>query len=336
MERDSRTYVAGHRGLVGSAIMRALADEGYADVVTRTSDELDLTRQADVDAFFAETRPEYVLLSAARAGGIRANATKPAEFFYVNAMIACNVIHAAYRFGVRKLLYLGSSCIYPRLAKQPIAEDELLAGKLEPTNEAYAIAKIAGLKMCDYYREQFGCNFVSAMPTSLFGLNDNFDLDEGHLIPSLMRKFHEAKVRGEPTVVIWGTGTVYRELMYADDLADALLFLMRLYDEPGHINVGTGRDYTILQYAEMIRDVVGYQGEIVHDLSKPDGIPKKQLDVSRMTALGWEPKTSLEEGLRRVYAWFSENYDEVIATSTRRTASRMAPVRVADPAAVAR
>jgi GDP-L-fucose synthase len=323
LEKNSKIYVAGHRGLVGSAIVRRLEQAGYTDIVTRTSDELDLTRQEDVEALLADVRPEYVFLSAGRAGGIGANSAKPAEFFYVNAMIACNVIHASYRLDVKKLLYLGSSCIYPRLATQPIVEEELLSGKLEPTNEAYALAKIGGLKMCDYYREQFGCNFISAMPTSLYGIYDNFDLEEGHLIPSLMRKFHEAKLRGAPEVVLWGTGTVYRELMHADDLADALLFLMLSYDSAGHINVGTGRDHTILEYAEMIRRVVGYEGEIVHDLSRPDGIPKKQLDVSRMTALGWRPKLSLEEGLRHVYAWFSEDYDAVVAEAERRRTSQV-------------
>jgi GDP-L-fucose synthase len=332
VDKNARIYVAGHRGLVGSAIVRRLEEAGYTDLVTRTSAELDLTRQADTEAFFADVRPEYVFLSAARAGGIKANATKPAEFFYVNAMIACNVIQASYRSDVTKLLYLGSSCVYPRLARQPIVEDELLSGKLEPTNEAYALAKIGGLKLCDYYRQQFGCNFISAMPTSLYGIHDNFDLEEGHLVPSLMRKFHEAKLRDEPTVVLWGTGTVYRELMYADDLADALHFLMLNYDSPGHVNVGTGQDYTVLEYAGMVRRAVGYEGEIVHDLSKPDGIPRKQLDVSRMTALGWRPKYTLEEGLRHVYEWFSANYDQVVADAAkRRTAHALVK---AEPSAV--
>lgn len=327
MNRDSRIYVAGHRGLVGSAILRKLAAEGYEDVVTRTSSELDLTRQDEVEQFFAETRPDYVFLSAARAGGIKVNALKPAEFYYVNTMIATNVIHSAYLNDVTKLLYLGSSCIYPRLAHQPIAEDELLTGPLEPTNEAYALAKIGGLKMCDFYREQFGCNFISAMPTSLYGINDNFDLEESHLLPALMRKFHEAKLAGDPSVVMWGTGSVYRELMHADDLADALLFLMRTYDEAGHVNVGTGRDHTVLEYAQLVKRVVGYEGEIEHDLSQPDGMPKKQLDVSKLTRLGWTSTISLEDGVRDVYAWFSANYDDVIAESTRRTASRIAAAR---------
>src|SRR5262245_9753543 len=260
MHRDAKIYVAGHRGLVGSALLRKLDAEGFGNIVYRAHAELDLTRQADVEDFLLQEKPEYVFVSAARAGGIRANMLEPASFYYINAMIATNVIDASHRAGVTKLLYLGSSCIYPRIAPQPLSEDQLLDGKLEPTNEAYAIAKIAGLRMCDYYREQYGSNFISAMPTSLYGINDNFDLTTGHLLPSMMRKFHEAKLRNDPQMVIWGTGTVYRELMDVDDLANALVFLMEKYDEPGHVNVGTGVDYSINQYADMIRRTVGYEG----------------------------------------------------------------------------
>ena len=327
MNKDAKIYVAGHRGLVGSALLRKLEADGYTNVICRSRSELDLTRQEHVEEFFDSVRPEYVFLSAARAGGIKINSLKPAEFFYTNAMIACNVIHAAALAKVTKLLYLGSSCIYPRLARQPISEDELLAGKLEPTNEAYAIAKIAGLKMCDYYREQYGCNFISAMPTSLYGINDKFDLVAGHLIPNLIRKFHEAKLNGDPSVTIWGTGTVYRELMWSDDLADALVFLMEHYNEAGHINVGTGRDYTIREYAEMVKAVVGFEGQIVTDPSQPDGIPKKQLDVSRISRLGWYPRVTLEEGLRILYAWFVDHYDEIVAAD-------LPPRELATPARV--
>jgi GDP-L-fucose synthase len=313
MHRDAKIYVAGHRGLVGSALLRKLDAEGFTNVVYRTHDELDLTRQAEVEEYLFQEKPEYVFVSAARAGGIKANMLEPASFYYINAMIATNVIDASHRAGVTKLLYLGSSCIYPRIAPQPLSEDQLLDGKLEPTNEAYAIAKIAGLRMCDYYREQYGSNFISAMPTSLYGINDNFDLTTGHLLPSMMRKFHEAKLRDDPEMVIWGTGTVYRELMDVDDLANAMVFLMEKYDEPGHINVGTGLDYSINEYADMIRRTVGYKGEIVHDLSQPDGIPRKLLDISKIRALGWKPEVAIEDGIAKLYAWFSENYDQIMA-----------------------
>ena len=309
MEKKSKIYIAGHRGLVGSAILRKLEKEGYKNLILRTHQELDLTRQAAVEAFFRETRPDYVFLSAGRVGGIYANDQNPGEFYYINSMIANNVIHSAYLFEVKKLLYLGSSCIYPRLAKQPMNEEELLTGKLEPTNEAYAIAKIAGLKMCDYYREQYGCNFISAMPTSLYGINDNFDLSSSHLLPALMRKFHEAKLGGDQSVTIWGSGKPYRELMLSDDLADALLFLMLNYNEKGHVNVGTGIEYSILEYARIVKKTVGFEGEIVHDLCKPDGTPRKQLDVSKINQLGWKALTGIEDGLKIVYKWFSENYE---------------------------
>ena len=312
MQKNSKIYIAGHRGLVGSAILRKLEKEGYDNLILRTHQELDLTRQAEVEAFLKETRPDYVILSAGRVGGIIANDRNPGEFYYINSMIANNVIHSAYLFGVKKLLYLGSSCIYPRLAKQPINEAELLEGKLEPTNEAYAIAKIAGLKMCDYYRAQYGCNFISAMPTSLYGINDNFDLTSSHLLPALMRKFHEAKLRGDKTVTIWGSGKPYRELMFSDDLADALFFLMLNYDESGHVNVGTGIEYSILEYAQMVKTTVGFEGEIAHDLCKPDGMPRKQLDVSKINQLGWKASTGIEDGLKMVYEWFSENYELII------------------------
>lgn len=313
MNKKSKIYIAGHRGLVGSAVNKKLQSEGYKDLIYQTHEELDLTRQNLVEEFFENNRPEYVILMAGKVGGIGANSQFPAHFYYINNMIATNVIHSAYKYGVKKLLYLGSSCIYPRMANQPIIESELLKGELEKTNEAYALAKIGGLKMCDYYREQYGCNFISAMPTSIYGINDNFNLNNSHLIPALIRKFHEAKIENKPTVTIWGTGKPFRELLYADDLADGLSFLMNKYNSKGHINIGTGKDLTVLEYVNIIKKIAGYKGEIVHDLNKPDGTPKKQLDVSKLNQMGWFAKTTIEKGISIVYNWFSENYEQIIS-----------------------
>ena len=283
--------------MVGSAILRRLQKEGFENFVLRSSKELDLRVQQDVENFFKEEKPEYVFLAAAKVGGILANNTYRAEFLYDNLMIQNNVIHQAYVNGVKKLLFLGSSCIYPKHAPQPLKEEYLLTGELEPTNEPYAIAKIAGIKMCDAYRDQYGCNFISAMPTNLYGPNDNYDLKTSHVLPALIRKFHEAKLENKPFVEVWGTGSPRREFLHVDDLADACLFLMENYNEPGFVNVGTGVDVTIKELAEMIRDIVGYEGEIQWDTSKPDGTPRKLMDVLRLTELGWESRFGLEKGL---------------------------------------
>lgn len=307
MKKDAKIYVAGHRGLVGSAITRSLQNTGFNNLITRTHAEVDLTRQAEVEAFFEKERPEYVFLSAAKVGGIQANNTYPAQFLYENLMIATNVIHAAYKFGVTKLFFLGSSCIYPKFAQQPIKEDYLLDGKLEPTNEAYAIAKITGIELCKFYRRQYGCDFISAMPTNLYGINDNFDLQNSHVLPALIRKFHEAKVDGSKEVVMWGTGKPLREFLYVDDLADACLHLMLNYSNELHVNIGTGEDLEIGQLAAIIKNVVDYKGEIVHDTTKPDGTPRKLLDVSLLHSLGWKHKTSLEDGIKEVYKWYLQN-----------------------------
>jgi len=312
MEKNSKIYVAGHDGLVGSAIMRALKKDGYNNIIYKSVSELDLTRQQDTEDFFENEKPEYVFLSAAKVGGIKANSDHPAEFYYINAMIANNVIHSAYKYGVKKLLFLGSSCIYPKFATQPMNESELLGGYLEQTNEAYAVAKISGLKMCDYYRKEYGCNFISAMPTNMYGLNDNFDLETSHLLPAFIRKFHEAKVNNSPNVTIWGTGKPYREFLYSDDLANALVYLMNNYSEAGHVNIGTGKDQSILELAELVKNIVGFEGDIVHDFSKPDGTPKKQLDVSKLHSLGWNHKVELDEGIKKVYDWFVDNYDVIL------------------------
>lgn len=290
--------------MVGSAIVRRLNELGYNNLVYRTSKELDLRRQADVEKFFEEEKPEYVFLAAAKVGGIHANNTYPAEFIYDNLMIEANIIHSAYKYGVKKLLFLGSSCIYPKFANQPIKEEELLSGYLEPTNEAYAIAKISGIELCKFYRRQYGVDFISAMPTNLYGINDNFDLETSHVMPALIRKFHEAKVNGDKEVVMWGTGKPRREFLYVDDLADACVFLMNNYSDEIHINVGTGEDVEIRELAEIIKKVVGYEGEIVNDTTKPDGTPRKLLDVTRLHKLGWKHKVGLEEGIRRVYEWY--------------------------------
>lgn len=306
MNVTDKIYVAGHRGMVGSAIVRKLQQEGFENIVTRTSQELDLRSQQAVNAFFTNEKPAYVFLAAAKVGGILANNTYRAEFLYDNLMIESNVIHASYQNGVEKLLFLGSSCIYPKLAPQPLKEDYLLTSELEPTNEPYAIAKIAGIKLCDAYRDQYGCNYISAMPTNLYGPNDNYDLQKSHVLPALIRKFHEAKKNGAPEVVIWGTGAPRREFMHVDDLADACLFLMQHYNQAGFMNVGTGTDVTIKDLATLIKSIVGYDGNITHDLNKPDGTPRKLMDVSKLNASGWKAKIDLEEGIRSVYEGLKE------------------------------
>jgi GDP-L-fucose synthase len=304
MNQNDKIYVAGHRGMVGSAITRKLTKEGFSKLVQRTSKELDLRDQAAVHAFFEKERPDHVFLAAAKVGGILANNTFRAEFLYDNLMIQNNVIEAAYRNGVKKLMFLGSSCIYPKMAPQPLKEDALLTGELEPTNEPYAIAKIAGIKMADAYRSQYGCNFISVMPTNLYGPNDNYDLNNSHVLPALIRKFHEAKKKGEPSVMLWGTGKPRREFLHADDLADACFFLMQQYNEPGFVNIGTGEDLEIGELALLVKKIVGYEGKIEHDLSKPDGTPRKLMDVSKLNRLGWKASITLEEGIRRVYEDF--------------------------------
>lgn len=299
--------MAGHKGLVGSAILRRLERGGFTNLITRAHRELDLTRQAEVEAFLGKGRPEYVFLAAARVGGILANSTCPADFIYENLMIQSNAIHAACRSGVKKLLFLGSSCIYPRDCPQPMKEEHLLSGKLEPTNEPYAVAKIAGIRMCQSYNRQFGTRFISVMPTNLYGPGDNFDLDTSHVLPALMRKFHEAKERRDTAVIVWGTGQPMREFLHVDDLADACLFLMEKYEESEIINIGTGEEIRISDLAHLVRDIVGFQGEIRFDLSKPDGTPRKLLDVGRLNALGWKSRITLREGIRMTYDWYTRN-----------------------------
>jgi GDP-L-fucose synthase len=305
MELNDKIYIAGHRGMVGSAIWRRLERAGFGNLIGRTSAQLDLKDQAAVQAFFQKERPDYVFLAAAKVGGILANNIYRGEFLYDNLMIQSNTIDAAYRSGVKKLMFLGSSCIYPKLAPQPLKEEYLLTGLLEPTNEPYAIAKIAGIKLCDAYRSQYGCNFISVMPTNLYGPNDNYDLNSSHVLPALIRKFHDAKVNGDPVVTLWGSGKPRREFLHADDLADACLFLMQEFDEPGFVNIGVGEDVEIKELAEMISRIAGYTGEIVHDLSKPDGTPRKLMDVTKLNRLGWKASISLEEGLRRTYKEYS-------------------------------
>lgn len=300
MNKYSKIYIAGHRGMVGSAILRKLHSEGYHNLIFRKSSELNLTNQADVEKFFQKERPEFVFLAAAKVGGILANNTYRADFIYENMMIQSNIIHSAHKFGVKKLMFLGSSCIYPKLAPQPLKEEYLLTGELEPTNEPYAIAKIAGIKMCDAYRTQYGCNFISVMPTNLYGTNDNYDLQNSHVLPALVRKFIVAKKKNLPTVEMWGTGSPRREFLHADDLADACLFLMKNYNEAGLVNIGTGEDLLIIDLANIIKNTVGYEGEIVLDTSKPDGTPRKLMDVSKLHNLGWKHQISLTEGIKRV------------------------------------
>ena len=304
LDRTKKIYVAGHRGLVGSALVRKLQAEGFTNILTRTHKELDLTRQADVEAFFEQEKPAYVILAAAKVGGIYANDTYPADFIMKNLQIECNVIDAAYKNGVEKPLFLGSSCIYPRECPQPIKEEYLLSGYLEKTNEAYALAKIAGLKMCAFYNQQYGTDYISVMPCNLYGINDNFSPENSHVLPALMRKFHEAKLNNEKTVTVWGSGTPLREFLNVDDLADACLYLMDHYKGNEFFNVGYGEEVTILELAEMVKKVTGYQGEIVLDPSKPDGTPRKLTDISRLKAMGWQPKITLEEGLKQTYEWY--------------------------------
>jgi GDP-L-fucose synthase len=308
MDADSKIYIAGHRGMVGGAILRKLKEGGFYNLVTRSRQELDLLDHANVEAFFEKEKPEYVFLAAAKVGGILANTTYPASFIYENLVIQANIIHQAYLQGVKKLLFLGSSCIYPKNAPQPMKEEYLLSGYLEPTNEPYAVAKIAGIKMCQAYNRQYGTNFISVMPTNLFGTNDNFDLDTSHVLPALIRKFHEAKVQTKPIVEVWGSGKPRREFLYVDDLADACLFLMRNYDESNIINIGTGADMSIKELAELIKELVGYEGKIVFDLSKPDGTPQKLLDVSKLYGLGWKHQYKLREGITATYEWFRSSY----------------------------
>lgn len=301
MEKGTKIYVAGHRGMVGSAIVRKLEQEGHDNILVRTSSELDLRNQAAVEAFFAEEKPDYVFLAAAKVGGIHANNTYRADFIYDNLMIATNVIHAAHVHDARKLLFLGSSCIYPKMAAQPLQEASLLTGALEPTNEPYAIAKITGIKLCEAYRDQYGKNFISAMPTNLYGPNDNYHPENSHVLPALLRKFHEAKVSGKEEVECWGSGSPMREFLHVDDLADACYFLMETYNEKDFLNIGTGEDLTIKELAETIQRIVGYTGKVVWDTSRPDGTPKKQLDVGRMHRLGWKHRIELEQGITAVY-----------------------------------
>ena len=301
MEKEGKVYIAGHRGMVGSAIMRKLKSEGFNNIVTRVSSQLDLRDQLAVNEFFEQEKPAYVFLAAAKVGGIHANNVYRAEFIYENLMIEANVIHAAYQNGVEKLMFLGSSCIYPKMAPQPLKEESLLTGLLEETNEPYAIAKITGIKLCEAYRAQYGCNFISVMPTNLYGPNDNYDLNNSHVLPALMRKIIVAKESNAPYVVVWGTGSPLREFLHADDLADACYFLMEHYNEAGFVNIGTGTDISIRDLALLIKDVVGYEGEIKQDTSKPDGTPRKLMDVSRLHSLGWKASIPLEEGIRKVY-----------------------------------
>jgi len=305
LDRQAPVYIAGHRGLVGSAIVSRLEADGFTDLRTVGREALDLRHQSAVDAWFDEQRPRYVFLVAGTVGGIQANTTRPAEFLYDNLMIHGTVVQAAHRVGVDKLLYLGSSCIYPRLAEQPITEDALLSGPLEPTNEGYALAKIVGIKLCETYRRQYGNDFISAMPTNLYGPGDNFDLEDGHVLPALMRRFHEAQEAGLAEVEVWGTGDARREFLHVDDLADACLFLMDHYSEAGHVNVGTGVDLTIRELAEAVRDLVYPEADLAFDTSRPDGMPRKVLDVSRLTDLGWTASTGLAEGLASTYEWFT-------------------------------
>jgi GDP-L-fucose synthase len=307
LTQDSKIYVAGHRGLVGAAVVRALEQQGHERLLTRTHRELDLLEQAAVREFFDRERPQAVVMAAALVGGIHANNTRPAEFIHDNLLVQDNVIDAAYRAGVEKFVFLGSSCIYPKLAPQPIKEDYLLTGALEPTNEWYAVAKIAGLKMCQAYRRQYGFNAISLMPTNLYGPGDNFDLQNSHVLPALIRRFHEARLRGDTTLTIWGTGTPRREFLHVDDLADAVVYLMKTYDDESIVNIGWGEDVTIKELAEMVATVSGFQGRLVFDSTKPDGTPRKLLDTSRLTSLGWKPKITLKTGIEQTYAWFKEH-----------------------------
>ena len=307
MDKNAKIYIAGHRGMVGSAIKRALKNSGYANLICKTKEELDLLDQSSVVEFFKNERPEYVFLAAAKVGGILANNTYPADFIYQNLQIQNNIIYNAHKYKVKKLLFLGSSCIYPKLANQPIKEEYLLTGLLEPTNEAYAIAKIAGLKMCQYYKKQYGANFISCMPTNLYGPNDNFDLENSHVLPALIRKFYEARKENKENITIWGSGTPKREFLFVDDLADACIFLINNYDGVDTINVGVGKDISISELAQMIKNIIGFSGEIIYDETKPDGTLKKLLDVSRINDLGWKAQTTLEDGLKKTIEWYKKS-----------------------------
>jgi len=308
MDKSAKIYVAGHRGMVGSAIVRKLEKEGFSNIITKTSAELDLRNQATVADFFQREKPDYVVLAAAKVGGIHANNVYRAEFLYDNLSIQNNVINSAHENGVKKLLFLGSSCIYPKLAPQPLKEEYLLTGELEPTNEPYAIAKIAGIKMCESYRDQYGSNFISAMPTNLYGPNDNYDLNNSHVLPALIRKFHEAKKNGASEVIIWGTGSPMREFLHVDDLADACFYLLKNYDGKELVNVGCGEDISIKDLALIIKEIVGFEGELKFDTSKPDGTPRKLMDVSKLKSIGWEPSISLKKGIQSTYELFKDSY----------------------------
>lgn len=309
MKKDSKIYVAGHRGLVGSAIVRELKKKGYTNIIGKTHKELDLMDSVAVENFFKEERPEYVFLAAAKVGGIYANSTYPADFIFENLQIQNNVIGNAHKYGVKKLMFLGSSCIYPKMCPQPIKEEYLLSGYLEETNEAYALAKISGLKMCEYFNKQYGTNFISVMPTNLYGPYDNFHPEHSHVMPALIRRFHEAKVNGAKEVVVWGSGAPLREFLYSEDMADACIYLMENYEGNDFFNIGTGKEITIKGLAELIKEVVGYEGEIVWDSSKPDGTPRKLLDVSRLESQGWKYKMKLKDGVKEAYEWYLENYE---------------------------
>jgi len=308
MNKTDKIYVAGHKGMVGSAIVRKLEAEGYENLLLQSSTQLDLRNQQSVNEFFEATKPDYVFFAAAKVGGILANNTRRAEFIYDNLMIEVNIINAAWTNSVKKLLFLGSSCIYPKLAPQPLKEEYLLTGELEPTNEPYAIAKIAGIKLCDAYRDQYGANYISVMPTNLYGPNDNYDLNNSHVLPALLRKFHEAHINNDPVVTIWGSGKPKREFMHVDDLADACMFLMENYNQKGFINIGVGEDIEIKELALLIKDIVGYKGQLQHDTSKPDGTPRKLMDVSKLSSLGWKARIGLREGIEKVYEEFKQQY----------------------------
>ena len=310
MNKQDKIFVAGHRGLVGSAIVRNLKSKGYENLLLKIHQELDLMSQADVKQFFEENRPDGVVLAAAKVGGIHANETAPADFAYENLQMECNVIHYSHMYGVKKLLFLGSTCIYPKMAPQPITEEALLTGLLEPTNEGYAIAKIAGLLMCRYYKEQYGDNFISCMPTNLYGPHDNYDLQGSHVMPAMIRKFHDAKINRLSRVELWGTGSPLREFLYVDDMADACVYLLENYDGKMHVNIGTGKEITIFDLAEKIRKVVGYEGEIIWNKDMPDGTPRKLTDVTKLHELGWKHKVDLDEGIKLAYQWFCENVEQ--------------------------
>ncbi|MGF6906985.1 GDP-L-fucose synthase family protein [Fusobacterium sp. PH5-44] len=310
MNKKDKIYIAGHKGLVGSAIMNKLKEKGYENLIGRTHGELELTDQKAVQDFFKEERPDIVILAAAMVGGINANNTKPAEFAYSNMQIQCNIIKCCHDYEIKKLLFLGSTCIYPKFANQPMKEEELLSGKLEETNEAYAIAKISGLEMCKYFKRQYGDNFISCMPTNLYGPQDNFDLSSSHVLPAMIRKFSDAKKNGLPHVELWGTGSPLREFLYSDDMADACVFLLENYNEEQHINIGTGEEISIKELANKIKNIVGYKGEIIWNTSMPDGTPRKLVDVTKLHSLGWMHKTQLDEGIKLVYEWFLDNFNK--------------------------